>query len=67
MSETFTLADRGFMRLPAILKLVPVGRSTWWAGVKSGRFPKGVALGPNTTAWRCEDIMKLLESFNAAA
>lgn len=63
MTEYFTMADRGFMRLPAILKLIPVGRSTWWAGVKDGRFPKGVKIGKNTTAWRCEDIMKLVESF----
>jgi len=63
MAEYFTMADRGFMRLPAILKLIPVGRSTWWAGVKEGRFPKGVKIGKNTTAWRCEDIMKLVESF----
>ncbi len=63
MIDRFTLADSGFMRLPAILKLIPVGRSTWWAGVKEGRFPKAVKLGKNTTAWRCEDIMKLVESF----
>lgn len=63
MSEKFGLADSGFLRLPAILKLIPVGRSTWWAGVKEGRFPKAVKLGKNTTAWRSEDIMKLVESF----
>ena len=63
MSEKFGLADNGFMRLPAILKLIPVGRSTWWAGVKDGKFPKAVKLGKNTTAWRCEEIMKLVESF----
>lgn len=51
------------MRLPAILKLVPVGKTTWWEGVKSGRFPKGVKLTKNTTAWKREDIRKLLESF----
>lgn len=67
MSDKFTLADSGFIRLPAILKLIPVGRSTWWAGVKAGRFPKAVKLGRNTTAWRSEDIMKLMESFNEAA
>lgn len=67
MSEAFTLADRGFMRLSAILKIIPIGRSTWWAGVKTGKFPKPVKLGKNTTAWRSEDIMKLIESFHEAA
>ena len=63
MLEKKDFQDQGFLRLPAILKLVPVGKSTWWAGVRAGRFPKGVKLGPNTTAWRAEDIMKLVASF----
>jgi hypothetical protein len=43
----------GFVRLALIFAPqgpIPVGRSTWWAGVKSGRFPKPVKLGPRTTA-----------------
>ncbi|MBO9401825.1 AlpA family phage regulatory protein [Shimia sp. R9_3] len=40
---------------------VPVCRSTWWAGVRSGRFPKPVHLGPRTTAWRVGDIRELLK------
>lgn len=54
----------GFLRLSSILAPdgpIPVGRSTWWAGVKSGRFPKPVKLGPRTTAWRVEDIRALIE------
>jgi len=54
----------GFVRLSSILAPqgpIPVGRSTWWAGVKSGRFPKPVKRGPRTTAWKVEDIRKLIE------
>jgi predicted DNA-binding transcriptional regulator AlpA len=51
---------RGFLRLPQVLKLIPVSKSTWWEGVKTGRFPKPVKLGPNTTAWRIEDIHALI-------
>jgi prophage regulatory protein len=54
----------GFVRLTSILAPdgpIPVGRSTWWAGVKSGRFPKPVKLGPRITAWRVEDIRVLIE------
>lgn len=47
---------------PPILPLIPIGKSTWWAGIKTGRFPKPVKLGPRTTAWRVEDIRKLIES-----
>jgi predicted DNA-binding transcriptional regulator AlpA len=38
-----------------------VSKSTWWAGVKSGRFPKPVKLGPRITAWRSGDIRALIE------
>lgn len=56
-----TLPETGFLRLPQVLELIPVSRATWWAGVKSGRFPAGVKLGPRSTAWRAEDIRKLIE------
>jgi prophage regulatory protein len=58
------LPKNGFIRLASILAPhgpIPVGRSTWWAGVKSGRFPKPVKLGPRTTAWKVEDIRDLIE------
>jgi prophage regulatory protein len=45
---------------PAIPALVPISKSSWWAGIKTGRYPKPVKLGPHTTAWRVEDIMSLL-------
>jgi predicted DNA-binding transcriptional regulator AlpA len=56
-----TIPETGFVRLPVILKVIPVGRTTWWAGVKSGRFPKPVKLGSRITAWRVEDIRALIE------
>ncbi len=58
------LPPSGFVRLNCILAPqgpIPVGRSTWWAGVKTGRFPKPVKLGPRTTVWKVEDIRKLIE------
>lgn len=57
----------GFLRLKAIIGpdgLIPVSRSSWWAGIKSGRFPKPVKLGPRTTAWRAEDIANLIEALS---
>ncbi len=70
-----TLPDTGYLRLPQILgdpkadppvpAIIPVSKSTWWAGVKTGRFPKPVKLGPRTTAWRVEDIRALIERLGA--
>ncbi len=57
---TQAFPEVGFVRLPQILAVFPVGRSTWWSGVKSGRFPQPVKLGPRVTAWRVEEIRAFL-------
>lgn len=59
---TTILPETGYIRLPVVLAVFPVGKSTWWAGVKSGRFPAPVKLGPRTTAWNVQDIHALLAS-----
>lgn len=41
--------------------ILPIGRSTWWKGVREGRYPKPVKLGPRMTLWRAADIRRLLE------
>ncbi len=61
------LAAGGLLRLPDVLALVPVSPSTWWEGIRSGRFPAGVKLSERCTAWRAADIAALLESFNPEA
>ena len=59
--EQETISDTGFVRLTQILKVIPIGKSSWWAGVKSGRYPQGVKLSANCTAWRIEDIHSLIK------
>lgn len=69
MTHESTLPQTGFVRLKQILAPrgpIPVSKSTWWAGVKDGRFPKPVKLGPRTTVWRVEDIRALYENESAA-
>jgi predicted DNA-binding transcriptional regulator AlpA len=65
------LPEIGYLRLaqiigdqrkhPPVPPLIPVSKSTWWQGVKAGRFPKPVKLGIKTTAWRVEDIRALID------
>jgi len=66
-----TLPETGYLRLPQIIgnpktvppipALIPVSKTTWWAGVKSGRYPQPVrTLGARITAWRVEDIRDLI-------
>jgi prophage regulatory protein len=54
-------------RKRGIEPLLPIGRSTFLAGVKSGKYPKPVKLGERTTAWRKADILVLLENLEGAA
>jgi len=51
--------------VPPVPAIIPVKKSCWWDGVKSGRFPKPVKLGPRVTAWRVEDIRALVETWAA--
>ena len=57
------LPKDGFVRLSGVIAPggpIPVSKSTWWAGVRIGRYPKPVKLGPRITAWRVEDIRRLV-------
>ena len=65
MSDRFELPQTGFLRLKSIIAPngpIPVSKSTWWAGVKDGRFPPPVKLGDRITVWRVEDIRDLLDN-----
>ena len=51
---------------PPIPAVIPVGKSTWWAGVKSGRYPQPVrTLGLRITVWRVEDIRAFISVLQA--
>jgi prophage regulatory protein len=71
MVVTQCLPETGFLRLsqiignpkadPPVPAVIPIGRSSWWEGVRVGRYPSPVKLGPRTTCWRVEDIRALIE------
>ncbi len=61
------IPETGFLRLKQIVgdqekgipAIIPVSKSTWWSGVKSGRYPKSVKLSDRCTAWRKADVMAI--------
>lgn len=65
------LPESGFLRQrqilgdpkanPPIAPIIPISPSSWWAGIRAGRYPQPVRLGPRTTAWRASDIRALLK------
>ena len=62
------LPETGFLRLKQIIgdpkagtpPIIPIKKTAWWRGVKSGRFPQPVKFGPRVTCWRVEDIRALI-------
>jgi prophage regulatory protein len=56
-----TLPDVGFVRLPQVLSIYPVSRTTWFDGIRDGKYPKPVKLAERISAWRVEDIRRLIE------
>lgn len=62
MTNKPILPETGFVRLPEVLKFIPVGKSTWWQGTATGRFPKPIKLGKRISVWRVEDIRFLIEN-----
>lgn len=72
-TQIHQIPETGFLRLPQIIgnsktntpALLPIGRTTFLNGVKSGRYPKPVRLGVRSVAWRVEDIRALIEKLGA--
>ncbi len=59
--------DCAFLRLPQVLEIFPISRSSWWKGCKEGRYPQPLKLGPRTTVWRKSDIEKLAEKISGGS
>lgn len=68
----FEIPKTGYLRIhqilgnpkaePPVQPIIPVGKTTWWAGVRSGRFPRPIKpFGAKITVWRAEDINALLD------
>ena len=70
------IPEAGFLRIwqiignpkaePPTPALIPIGRTSFLNGVKSGKYPKPVKLGERTTAWKVEDIRALIGQLGGA-
>jgi predicted DNA-binding transcriptional regulator AlpA len=70
MSTTNKLPQTGFVRIRGVLAPtgpLPISRSTWWAGVRAGRYPQPIKIGPRITAWSVESIRELIERLASPA
>jgi len=64
-----TIHQDGLLRLIQIIgskkanipPIIPISATSWWNGVKSGKYPKPIKLGPKTTAWRASEVMAIVK------
>jgi predicted DNA-binding transcriptional regulator AlpA len=64
-----SIHDAGFLRLAQIIGspkkgivgLLPISRSSWYAGIKKGLYPAPVKVGPKTSVWRVSEVREELE------
>ncbi|MBC7980300.1 MAG: AlpA family phage regulatory protein [Armatimonadetes bacterium] len=54
-----------YLRLHQILAAIPVSRSTWYRGIRSGRYPMQVRISANIVGWKQSEIARLVESFDS--
>ena len=65
MEETRQLQTDRFLRIKQICPdLLPISKASFWAGVKTGRYPAPQKLGPRTTVWKESDIMRIINGGN---
>jgi len=62
-----TLPETGFIRLPAVLAVFSISKSSWYEGIKKGLYPASFKLSERTAAWRVEDIRDLIKQKSAAS
>lgn len=55
------------IRKPEVLARLGIPRSSWDRGVRLGRFPKPVQLGPRAVAWTEKSIDQLIERLSSTA
>ena len=62
-----TLPETGFIRLPLVLAVIPISKSSLYDGIRKGIYPAPVKLSERTSAWRVEDIRALIEKHKGGA
>jgi len=63
MSAEKVWPEEGLVRLPDVLQVIPVSRSTWLRGVHSGRYPSPKRIGLRAVAWDVTELRRCLEEF----
>lgn len=59
---TATFDELGILRLPQVIQLVGLRRTTIYEMMEKGIFPRSISLGARAIGWRVGDIRRWLEA-----
>lgn len=55
---------KGFLRIKTVLRLIPVSKATWYAGIKSGKYPAQIHPSAGSSAWIASEIQALIQQIS---
>ncbi|WP_084604910.1 helix-turn-helix transcriptional regulator [Desulfonatronum thioautotrophicum] len=51
------------LRLRQVLQILPISKSSWYKGIKDGKYPTPLKLGKRTSCWFAHEIYELIENY----
>ena len=62
VNRVVNLDQPGFLSLHDVLAILPVSRSSWYAGIKKGIYPAAVSMGGlRKVGWKTQEIKELVD------
>ena len=61
------LHPESVIRWPDVHLIFPVSKTTWEAGVRSGKYPPAIRLGVRAVGWKLKDVLQLIDDSRNAA
>lgn len=61
------LPSEGFVRMPSVLAVLGISRTSFINGIKAGKYPAGKLLSPKCRVWPVTEIRALLASIEEGA
>ena len=49
-------------RLKDVLRLIPISKSSWFAGIKTGKYPAGYKLSARTVVWKESQLKAIIDN-----
>lgn len=57
----FTDRPEKLYRLKDVLRLIPISKSSWFEGIKKGKYPAGHLLSERTRVWKESELRAIID------